>query len=215
MKKWTYIYLVRHGEVDNPEKIIYGELPGFKLSQRGRLQVKKLAVFFKDIKIDAIYSSPLLRSRQTAKSILTFHKKLKVYYSKSLIEVKNKLWEGKTWIERDKRLVDIYKNTPTKINTPGLESMESLEKRMSKKIDGILKQYERGNIVVISHADTIRVAILHYQKESLDKLHERICTNASITTLVFNDGKLIQSDYKETYPCADESFWVKKQKEFA
>lgn len=213
MKERTYIYLVRHGEVENPSKIIYGRLPGYRLSKRGELQVKKLAEFFKNLKLDAIYSSPLLRSRQTASSIRTFHKDLQINYSKPLLEINNKLWEGLSWTERDSSLVNIYKNTPTKMNTPGLESMSSLEKRVSKKIDELLKRYTGGKIVVVSHADPIRVATLHYQKESIDKLHERICTNASITTLVFNGIHLVESRYKEVHPCADESFWAKTRKE--
>lgn len=209
----TVIYLVRHGEVENPGKIIYGRLPGYKLSKRGKLQVNKLSEFFKDIGIDALFSSPLLRSRQTARSILTHHPDLKINYSRSFLETNNKIWEGINWMRLDNNLANLFKNTPTKINVPGLESTKSIEKRVSKKIDWIIKKYEGKNVIIVSHADPIRVATLHYQKKPLDQLHESICANASITTLVFDGKILVKSDYTETHPCADESYWIKTKKE--
>ena len=211
----TTIYLVRHGEVENPEKLIYGRLPRFILSERGRSQVGKLAKYFRAIKLDAVYASPLLRSRQTAKCILTYQPKLKIHYSKKLLEIDNKIWEGIVWTKRDPKLVKKYRDTPAKIKTNGLESAIDLAKRMSEKINQIIKKHKGGKIAIFSHADSIRAATLHYESKNLDQLHERICTNASITTLVFNGGKLIKSSYKEIHPRAEESFWTKTKKELA
>src|SRR5258708_26738639 len=65
----TTIFLIRHGEVDNPEDIIYGRLPNYRLSEKGEIQVKKTAEFLTDKHIDAIYSSPLTRALQSAEII--------------------------------------------------------------------------------------------------------------------------------------------------
>ncbi len=43
----TTIFLIRHGEVDNPEDIIYGRLPNYRLSEKGEIQVKKTAEFLR------------------------------------------------------------------------------------------------------------------------------------------------------------------------
>ena len=60
------IYLLRHGEVHNPDKILYGRLPRYKLSKEGIQAIKKVGQKLKNKKINHIYTSPLLRARQTA-----------------------------------------------------------------------------------------------------------------------------------------------------
>ncbi|MDP7364835.1 MAG: histidine phosphatase family protein, partial [Candidatus Latescibacteria bacterium] len=63
----TTIYLVRHGEVHNPEQIIYGRLPGFGLSTKGREQVEAAATALEKLKpFDVLYSSPLQRAQESA-----------------------------------------------------------------------------------------------------------------------------------------------------
>lgn len=210
----TYIYLVRHGEVKNKKQLFYGRLPFFRLNKRGKVQVEKLANFFKNIKINAIYSSPLLRSRQTANTISKYHRKHKIHFSKLLLEWKNPLWEGKRYDKRDPRLIKIYRDNPTKLKIKGAETMGDMEKRMSKKILNILNKHKGGKVVVVSHGDPLRIAILHFKNESLDNLHDDPCTNASITTLVFNGTRLVKSDCKEIHPRAEETFWTKTRKDW-
>lgn len=206
----TYIYLVRHGEVKNPEQIFYGRLPFFSLNKRGKIQTEKLSNYFKKIDIAAIYSSPLLRSRQTARSILKYHPKLKIHFSKFLLEWKNPLWEGRKYADRDHILSDIYINTPTKLKIKGAESMKDIEERMTKILKKILKKYKGKKVVIVSHGDPIRIATLHFKGEPLDNLHNHPCRNASITTLVFNDEKLVKLNYKEIHPRAEDNLWIKK-----
>ncbi len=62
----TTIYLVRHGHIVNPEDVFHGRLPGFPLSDKGREQAQAAAQYLSDRPIVAIYSSPMLRTRQTA-----------------------------------------------------------------------------------------------------------------------------------------------------
>lgn len=60
------IFLVRHGEVDNPSRILPGRLPNFHLSVHGRAQAKQAGLFLQKQHIDIIYTSPLERCRETA-----------------------------------------------------------------------------------------------------------------------------------------------------
>src|SRR3989344_1872392 len=71
MNKETQIYLIRHGEVENPDDVVYGRMPGFPLSGIGRKQVRQLAEVLrsKGVRFEAIYSSPLERALQTAQII--------------------------------------------------------------------------------------------------------------------------------------------------
>jgi broad specificity phosphatase PhoE len=65
----TLVHLVRHGEVDNPRGVLYGRLPGFHLSEAGRVMAKAAADFLADRDITAVRSSPLERAVETAEPI--------------------------------------------------------------------------------------------------------------------------------------------------
>ena len=66
MEKLTQIHFVRHGEVHNPQKIYYGRLPGFPLSEEGRRQAQAAAHALRARPLAAIFSSPMQRARETA-----------------------------------------------------------------------------------------------------------------------------------------------------
>src|SRR5947209_13079623 len=83
----TVILLVRHAEVQNPKDIVYGRLPRFGLSERGRSQAEAVARFLSTRDPEAIYTSPLLRARQTAEIIARESPGAVLRRSKSLIEV--------------------------------------------------------------------------------------------------------------------------------
>ena len=67
------IHLVRHGEVENPKGIIYGRLPGFRLSERGRQQAAAAGRRLADADVGAIWASPLERAQETAQAIAEVH----------------------------------------------------------------------------------------------------------------------------------------------
>ena len=81
MATTTTISFIRHGMVHNPERIIYGRLPRFRLSEEGMEDARRAAAALKNIPLQAIYCSPLLRTRQTAKAILKFHPAIKLQMS--------------------------------------------------------------------------------------------------------------------------------------
>ena len=66
MTEQTIVHLMRHGEVYNPDKILYGRLPGFVLSDLGHEMAAKVADTIKDRDIVEIWASPLERAQQTA-----------------------------------------------------------------------------------------------------------------------------------------------------
>jgi broad specificity phosphatase PhoE len=69
MTQSTVIHLLRHGEVRNPDGVIYGRLPGFQLSEDGRMMAKAAADFLAGRDITALYSSPMERARETAEPL--------------------------------------------------------------------------------------------------------------------------------------------------
>lgn len=67
----TTVHLVRHGEVHNPERILYGRLPGYRLSDRGQQMASLVGEHLAESDIALVRSSPMLRAQQTAAPIAT------------------------------------------------------------------------------------------------------------------------------------------------
>src|SRR5208282_1434339 len=65
----TIVHLVRHGEVENPRRVLYGRIPGFHLSADGRVQAKAVADFLAGRDVTVLRSSPLERALETAEPI--------------------------------------------------------------------------------------------------------------------------------------------------
>ena len=69
----TTVHLVRHGEVHNPERILYGRLPGYRLSDRGEQMASLVGEHLAESDIALVRSSPMLRAQQTAAPIAGPH----------------------------------------------------------------------------------------------------------------------------------------------
>jgi broad specificity phosphatase PhoE len=69
MTQTTVVHLLRHGEVRNPGHLIYGRLPGFHLSEEGRVMAKAAAAFLAGRDVTALFSSPMERARETAEPL--------------------------------------------------------------------------------------------------------------------------------------------------
>jgi broad specificity phosphatase PhoE len=152
MKK-TIFYFMRHGEVYNPENILYGRLPNFRLSNNGKKQVERAVGFFQNIKIDILYSSPLLRAKETAKIIGSLLG-LPVYQSSLLNEVKL-IFQGTTLCEYKKNIQPhLYTK---KYLDQGQESIPDIFKRMMRFVQVVTKKYKGKTILAVSHGDPIGI----------------------------------------------------------
>ncbi|ODU01738.1 MAG: hypothetical protein ABS81_19875 [Pseudonocardia sp. SCN 72-86] len=88
----TLVHMLRHGEVHNPEGILYGRLPGYHLSERGRAQAETVAKTLVDNDIAVVVASPLLRAQETAAPIADAHG-VEIVTDDGLIESENR-FEG-------------------------------------------------------------------------------------------------------------------------
>jgi len=92
------IYLIRHGEVENPKHILYGRLPGFHLSKQGKIEIQQTVMKLKSskAKILKIYTSPLERAVETAEIIAKAFNisPSNIIKEDRIIEVNTGKWEG-------------------------------------------------------------------------------------------------------------------------
>lgn len=153
---------MRHGEIDNPNSICYGRLTRFSLTEQERQQIEKTANFLLDKNITAIYSSPLHRTKQSAKIVSSKLKLTPVHFSNNLLEVKTSL-EGKSLsyvISQN----DVF---PSKYNNIKGETIEDIAKRMQKFVRKITKIYNGENVVAVSHGDPIMIIKAFLEKQAL------------------------------------------------
>ncbi len=138
----TTIYLLRHAEYDNPRKILPGRLP-IKLTEKGVKQAEKLKDYFANKKIAKIFSSEVVRCRQTSEIISD--KKIPIEYDKRLLEVLT-AYQG-YWVEN----YDLYY---TMRPTLGGETNQEVQNRI---LDFWQKtKFEDGkNYLICSHGDPI------------------------------------------------------------
>ncbi len=190
MRTSTLLSFIRHGQVHNPDKIFYGRMPGFRLDSKGRREARQAADTFCGKPVAAIFSSPLLRARQTAREILSFHPHLQLRISGLLTEVFS-AYEGHPSEEIHALNDDIYSGVG-----PPFEQPSDICKRVQKFIARVRKLYPEQHTVAVTHGDLITFMLLWARgksitpanKVSLDRLGilpERYPSTGSITTLTY------------------------------
>ncbi len=147
----TTVYFIRHGAVANPENVLYGRLPGFPLSMEGRLMAEKLAKLFSKKEISAVYTSPQLRCRQTARPLALFLN-LPFHLSRLIQEVGSD-FDGIGKDEFEKIEPDIS-DSKALLNYRR-ESVEDVQQRMTLFVKRMTKRYPGLTIAAVSHGDPI------------------------------------------------------------
>ena len=146
------LFLCRHAEVDNPQQILYGRMPRFGLTQFGREQARELAGFLAGQDLAALYVSPLLRARQTARAIQAKFPGLKLQTDRNLLEVDTS-YDGRPLSE----IGDFNFYEP--LAHPGDETIEMVRDRVVKFVRRAMARHKGQKIAAVTHGDV--VVILH------------------------------------------------------
>ena len=154
------LHLVRHGEVENPDHVVYADLQEFRLSSIGEVQAEEAAGFLADRPISAVCASPLTRAVQTARTIAAPHG-LEIEIVDGLTEFGlSKRWRGVRWEELDTHFpgeLDAYLAHPWDLPFSP-ESLEEMTNRMEAAIQNRAGAHPGGNLVVVSHQDPVQAA---------------------------------------------------------
>ncbi|MBU6143977.1 MAG: phosphoglycerate mutase family protein [Acidobacteria bacterium] len=193
------IHLVRHGEVYNPSGVLYGRLPNFHLSDTGKLMARAAAQELKDqgFPIRAIFSSPLIRTQESAKPIEELFG-LDSKTNENLIEPWN-VFEGR---KLSVKAVAVRPHWWWHFRNPAKpawgESFIDIIARMQEAISEAAESVKDGDVVLVTHQLPIWIMHLHAAGEKL--MHDprkRRCSLSSITSFEFIDGKLTEVGYLE------------------
>lgn len=179
------VHLIRHGEVDNPRRTVYADLPGFHLSGRGRRQAAWAADRLAARPIEAVYSSPLDRAAETAAEIAG-RRGLEAETAPGLTEwALMGRWRGLPWPDLDIHRpgeLDAYLTRPLEMDfTP--ETVEELAVRTGGTVSALAERHPAGEIAAVSHQDAIQAALLLLTGAGLRRLHEAKPRHCEIITL--------------------------------
>lgn len=202
MTEQTTVHVMRHGEVFNPDGVLYGRLPDFHLSDRGRAQAKSAAEWLARNDITYVVASPLERAQETAAPMAATHG-LDVDTDPDLIESWNE-FEGERVAPGDGALRD--PRNWRKLRNPRKpswgEPYEEVAVRMTAALRRARDRAVGHEAVCVSHqlpVETLRRAMTNRKLAHLPLPHSRLCNLASITSFTFVGDELVRWGYSEPW----------------
>lgn len=185
------LLLIRHGENEFVKTSkLAGRLPGIHLNERGQKQAQALGEALKDVRIKAIYSSPLERAMETATPIASAHK-LEIVQEPDLMDTNIGNWEGKSLkVLRLTRLWRIVQSAPSRFRFPEGESFVESQARYVSVLERIIKKHNKPQdiVAVVFHADPIKLAVAHFLGMPLDHFQRLSCDTGSLTALYASES---------------------------
>ena len=182
------LLLVRHGHTDAAGKRLMGWAPGVHLNEDGRRQAERLIARLDGIRVDAIVSSPLERCRETAAPLAKARGR-RVVVRRAWIEVGYGEWTGRSISQlRRTKLWRRVTSTPSNVRFPGGESLLEVQARAVDAAFDLAAEHARGTVVVVSHADVIRLLVADLAGIHADHLQRLSIDPGSITAVSLSGG---------------------------
>jgi broad specificity phosphatase PhoE len=193
----TTLHLVRHCDVENPEGVLYGHLPGFRLSDKGVRQAHALGEFFAERPVREIYASPLERAQQTAHIIASYLDNAPVVTTPELVEARFGLHL------QGVRPKDVPLKRPlwfVHMLWPGLlpndESVAAMAARVRAPLSRLLRDFPGQEGICVSHGDPIQAFWVESERRHAYALHRLQCAKGGMLSLSYEDGELVSQQYR-------------------
>ena len=184
----TLILFVRHGQTPTTGVELYGRKPGVHLSELGLSQAESVAERISEMNqrgIAAIYSSPLVRTRETATPISNALG-IPIKQRRGLIELDVGDWTGRKLNQlRKLKAWSTVQKYPSGFRFPNGESFVEMQTRISQTVDGFVSDHPGATVVAVSHADPIRALIAHAMGTHLDLFQRIVVSPCSVTAILY------------------------------
>jgi probable phosphomutase (TIGR03848 family) len=183
----TLLFLVRHAVTDVTGKRLSGSIPGIHLSAQGRDQAEKLVERLAPLRLTEIYASPLERCVETAEPIAAarrmevkvLHDLEEIGYGRCAGRSIAQLMKSKLW-----RRIQLL---PSSVEFPGGETLIGAQRRAVAALNAMAARAPRGAVLVVSHADVIRLALAHYAGAHIDLFQRFTVSPASVSAIALGD----------------------------
>src|SRR5690606_15753864 len=181
----TYILLVRHGQNEWVEKKrLAGWIPDIHLNDEGKRQAQQLAERLCHLPLKAIYSSPVTRCMATA-HYLAEALELNIQELEAVGEVRYGEWEGAEieTLSKEKSWYAVQ-HFPSRCRFPQGEALREVQARAVAALEELCNKHEKDEmVVVVSHADLIKLVLAHYLGVHIDLFQRLIISPASVSVL--------------------------------
>lgn len=194
----TTCYLARHCDVANPEGVLYGHLPDFPLSAKGRLQATMMGRYLAEAGVRAIYASPLERAQETAlvlaaelspaPPLLTRNGLVEAEFGRYLqgTRYKDVVWRKPRWW--------VHMVWPGVV--PGDESMAAMAARVRGVIQEGVRDHSGAAFICVSHGDPIQAFWANSEGRLPWALHRLQCAKGGLLELRYQGQKLTAHTYR-------------------
>ena len=194
----TVVHLLRHGEVHNPEGVLYGRLPGFHLSEVGRAMAERLGEFLASADLVHLRCSPLERAQETMAPTAAAHG-LPVVTDERVIEADNYL-QGQQVAANGKALRDPrnWRFLRNPVRPSWGEPYVAIAARMRLAMRDAREAADGHEALIVSHQLPVWTARRDVEGRRLaHDPRKRQCTLASLTSFAYLDGRVTSVTYRE------------------
>jgi broad specificity phosphatase PhoE len=185
----TTFFLTRHAPHGLVDAVLVGRMPGAELDERGRAEARRIAGVLAARDITAIQSSPQTRARETAHPVAV-EAGLPIEIAEAVNEIDVGDWTGRPFsaLEQDP-LWQLWNRARGTTRPPRGETMQELQMRVVRHLYRISSERPGARIVVVSHAEVIRAALLHALNMPLDDFWRLEIAPASVSTVVIEGDR--------------------------
>lgn len=190
----TTFFLVRHAVTEHTGKRLSGWMEGISLTEEGREQAEAVAESLADTTFEAVYSSPIARTLETANLIAARHD-LRVQTRRDLGEVEYGGWTNRQLksLMRTKLWTTVQR-WPSAARFPEGESLREVQVRALAEIEKIAEKHPKGKVCCVSHGDVIKLIVAHYMGVHIDLFQRIVIAPASISVVSLSErGPMILS----------------------
>jgi probable phosphoglycerate mutase len=187
----TELLLIRHAVNDFVKTgKLAGWTPEVHLNADGKAQAEALGRRLAETHLDAVYSSPLERTVETAQAVLAHHPEVALQLLEDVGEVHYGDWQGqeiRTLVNR--KMWAAVQTTPSRVRFPNGEAMRDVQIRAVNAIEMLIERHPRQRIAVVSHSDVIKMIVAFYLGMPLDVFQRIEISPASLTVLAMAHGR--------------------------
>ena len=191
----TQILLMRHADVENPNRVLYGHLPGFPLSALGRAQAAAAGQSLRDRGIKRIVHSPLERARETAEIVnAQLAAPVPLIPEPALREAEfGRYLQGVPYWQIPIRRPRWLMHKLRRGTLDGDESIEALGRRVLGVVDRLAREHPGEVSLCVSHADPLQAAwvLLDGRPQTEREMYHKQVGRAAILELDLNDGQVV------------------------
>ncbi len=187
----TEFLLIRHAINDWVKTgRLAGWTPGVHLNEDGKTQAAALGERLAAVNLDAIYTSPLERTAETAQAIAAHHPKLTVQSLDAVGEMHYGAWQGEKLSQlRREKLWEIVQVYPSRAQFPGGEAIRQAQARAVDALETLAARHTNQRVAVVSHSDIIKLMVAHYLGAHLDFYQRLEISPASLTIIHLSTGR--------------------------